>query len=107
MIAEDVEVIIQISKNKTPVIAEGDSLKDKDKDKDDKDKTAKSYPICKSSWITHLMTTNNQVYSSVRDYIVSSDRIGSLLKQHNASHKSQINYLLRIRTKTPFEEICA
>lgn len=45
--------------------------------------TKSSSETCKSSWITHMISTNQQMYSSVRDYIVKSERIGSLLKENN------------------------
>ena len=35
--------------------------------------------VCKSSWITHLLQQNYQTISNVRDYIVDSSRIKSLL----------------------------
>ena len=47
------------------------------------------------------------MYNNVRDYIVSSERIGSLLKEYGASSKKDIEYMLRIKTKWPKKAICA
>jgi len=71
-----------------------------------KDENKRAVPeACKSSWITHMMSTDQQMYSSVRDYIVTAERIGSLLKDNGWSRKSRdnpnIKYLIRIRTKWP------
>jgi len=38
--------------------------------------------VCKSSWITQLLLKDYQMHSTVRDYIVNSDRIKSLLKNY-------------------------
>jgi hypothetical protein len=81
MIAEDVEVTIQIK----PI----QPAKDKDKELQEKlfGKVEPSLPLCKSSWISHLIMTDNQMDNSVRDYVVPSDRINSLLKEHKFSTK--------------------
>jgi hypothetical protein len=67
------------------------------------------FPICKSSWITHLIQQEHQCYSSVRDYIVPGERIGSLLKENSISIKDKAKfnqkYLLRIRTQLPKEAL--
>lgn len=53
------------------------------------------------------------MYNNVRDYIVSSERIGSLLKDNRHDYKKvrgqdkPQEYLIRIRTKWPREAICA
>lgn len=49
------------------------------------------------------------MYNNVRDYIVKSDRIGSLLKENKINKKSDApeTYLIRIRTKWPRHAICA
>ena len=51
------------------------------------------------------------MYSSVRDYVVTSERIGSLLKDNKyhseAKKKPNQKYLIRIRTKWPRSAICA
>ena len=67
------------------------------------------FPICRSSWITHMIQQEQQLYSSVRDYIVPAERIGSLLRDYGIKDKANPmqKYLLRIRTKTPKDIICA
>jgi hypothetical protein len=45
------------------------------------------------------------MHSHVRDYIVNSSRIGSLLKDHVGKTKESKNYLIRIRTRFPAEAI--
>jgi len=49
------------------------------------------------------------MYNNVRDYIVSSERIGSLLKEYDksSSQKKDIEYMLRIKTRWPKKAICA
>ena len=49
------------------------------------------------------------MYNNVRDYKVSSERIGSLLKENNIkpSKSKPEDYLVRIRTKWPRHAICA
>lgn len=57
-----------------------------------------------------MMSTDQQMYSSVRDYIVQSGRIGSLLKDNGYakySKNKEQEFLIRIRTKWPREAICA
>ena len=74
-IAEDVEVTIQIESQPT-----------KEKELLEKingpNKLDPNFPVCKSSWIGHLIKTDNQMDNSVRDYIVPCERISSLLKEN-------------------------
>jgi hypothetical protein len=49
-----------------------------------------------------------QMYNSVRDYVVTAERIGSLLKECKYKNKlKEEKFLLRIKTKWPKYEICA
>lgn len=84
MIAEDKEVLITTKSEKkageqteeqpaTPLLTEAQS-----NEKSIIEQKPQLEP-CRSSWIKHLMMTDQQMYSSVRDYIVTSNRIGSLL----------------------------
>jgi hypothetical protein len=73
-IAEDVEVTIQIKSYPTK---EKEFL-----EKNNGYKLDPNFPVCKSSWIGHLIKTDNQMDNSVRDYIVPCERISSLLKEH-------------------------
>lgn len=56
-----------------------------------------------------MIQQEQQLYSSVRDYIVPVERIGSLLRDYGIKDKAltKQKYLLRIRTKTPKDIICA
>ena len=102
MVVEDKEVQI-IFKNE-PDKTELDKTGEKDKQPmfpflETKVKVAESQlEVCKSSWITHLLQQNYQMLSSVRDYIVDSSRVKSLLLT-NGKKSDQQKYLLRIRCK--------
>lgn len=117
MIAEDKEVTIQIKhaqskkdeKTETPSES-GQNLNASHKGghADLSQKDQKDY--CKSSWITHMMSTDQQMYNNVRDYIVTNERIGSLLKDNGFKQNSKsqpTDFLIRIRTKWPRHAICA
>lgn len=54
-----------------------------------------------------MMSTDQQMYNSVRDYVVQSERIGSLLKDKGQKRKENEKFLIRIRTKWPRHAICA
>lgn len=113
MIAEDIEVTITIKQSsKTYPELKGADQKQCEETNSLNQSTKEEqlrYPVCKSSWITHMMSTDQQMYNSVRDYVVNSERIGSLLKEHQRKIKvvSGDQYLIRIRTKWPRHAICA
>ena len=57
-----------------------------------------------------MMTTDQQMYANVRDYIVTNERINSILKDNNfklPKDQNKTNFLIRIRTKWPRHAICA
>ena len=60
-----------------------------------------------------MLSVDVQMYNSVRDYVITSERIQSLLKEHNFKtslgklESKEEKFLLRIKTKWPKYEICA
>lgn len=81
MIAEDEEVTIHIkhqsSKNDPRNVTNGSLAGQNPTDPTPMNSSTRNAPkdepknpICKSSWITHMMSTDQQMYNSVRDYVV-------------------------------------
>ena len=102
MLFEDKEVSIEIKRTEPKKTGGKDekqtNLMEESKKKEEQEPS--KVEVCNSSWITHLILTNYQMLSSVRDYIVPGDRIKSLLKNYpGQKNDSQRKYLIRIRTK--------
>ena len=83
MIVEDKEVRVLMKRLEPKINNEKDNLLmlTQTANKDPKTDNVLQMEECKSSWITHLLRTDMQMHSSVRDYLVNSDRIKSLLKE--------------------------
>jgi hypothetical protein len=101
MIVEDKEVRVPVKRLEPKINNEKDNLLTSTQTTIKNPKTDKVLELeeCKSSWMSHLLKTDLQMHSSVRDYIVNSDRLNSLLKDYKDKKVYGQNYLIRIRTK--------
>lgn len=101
MIVEDKEVRVLVKRLEPKINNEKDNLLTSTQTANQNPKTDKVLELeeCKSSWMSHLLKTDLQMHSSVRDYIVNSERLNSLLKDFKGKKVYGQNYFIRIRTK--------